>query len=271
MNSHSCVCRSRGGLIVWGLVALALGFVSPRGTALADDKQAPGEWGTISGHVVLDAAEIPAPKPITVTKDPDHCLSKGPLFSEELVVNKENKGVRWVFVWLAPLNKEDKLPIHPSLKEPKQKQVEVDQPCCQFVPHALGMRQGQSLLAKNSAPVAHNIHWVGHPLKNAGGNVIVPAGQSHTIEGLQADRFPVKLSCDIHGWMSAYVRVFDHPYFAVTDADGKFEIKLAPAGDYRLVVWSDNGWGPGGRDGTPIKVKPNGTTDPGEIKLKPPE
>ena len=40
----------------------------------------------------------------------------------------------------------------------------------------------------------------------------------------------MQLACNIHGWMKAYVRVFDHPYYAVTDEDGKFEIKLARVG-----------------------------------------
>jgi hypothetical protein len=227
-----------------------------------------GDWGTVKGRVVYKGP-APAPKEINVTKDQDHCLLKGPLFSEELVVNPKNNGVRWAFVWLIPEQKGAKIPIHPNLLAIKDKQVSIDQPCCQFVPHALGMREGQELVAKNSAPLNHNVHWTGHPLKNPGGNVIVPSKKSFTIEGLKADRFPVKINCDIHGWMSAWVRVFDHPYFAVTDKDGNFEIKLAPAGQFRLMMWQEEvGW-IGGRDGVPVTIQGGGVTDTGESKLIP--
>jgi hypothetical protein len=170
---------------------------------------------------------------------------------------------------LAPASAGQPLPIHPSLKEIKNKEVEIDQPCCQFIPHALGLRQGQDLLAKNSAPVAHNINWAG--FKNPGGNVLVPAGKSYTISNLVPDRTSVKLSCNIHPWMVAWVRIFDHPYFAVTDEKGKFEIKLAPAGDYRLVSWQEAiGYGPGRNQGIPITIKGGADTEK-KIELKPAE
>ena len=59
---------------------------------------------------------------------------------------------------------------------------------------------------------------------------------------LVAEGPPIQYKCTIHGWMTGYVRIFDHPYYAVTDADGKFEIKNAPAGKYRIVYWHENGF-----------------------------
>ncbi len=244
--------------------------------APADDDRNSGEWGTIKGQIVWGGNGIPVPKPLNVDKDQDHCLSKGPILSEEWVINKDNKGVRWTFVWLAPEPKSaKKLPIHPSLKEIKVKEVEIDQPCCAFVPHALGMREGQVLVAKNSAPkTAHNVHWLGNPQTNPGGNQSVPAGKSYRIEGLKADKLPLLINCDIHGWMKARVGVFDHPYFAVTDENGNFEIKLAPAGDWRLKIYHDAiGWrnGAAGRDGEKISIKAGETTDVGKLDVKPAE
>src|SRR5206468_193327 len=142
---------------------------------------------------VYAGAQVPEPVVLNVNKDQNHCLSKGPLLSEEWVINKKNKGVRWTFVWLAPSAAGEKLPIHPDLQEIKVKQVDMDQPCCMFTPHCVGLRQGQSLVSKNSSPIAHNTHWQGHPLRNAGGNVIIPAGGSHEIKDLVADRLPVKV------------------------------------------------------------------------------
>jgi hypothetical protein len=227
-------------------------------------------WGVIRGRVVYSGPEAPIAPSLNVDKDKDHCLSKGPIQSEELVVNGQNKGVRWVFVWLAPEKGAPPLPVHPLLTPLKERTVVLDQPCCRFEPHALGMRQGQILEARNSGKVAHSVHWTGHPLRNPGGNVIVPAGKSYPIENLKADdRFPVKISCDIHGWMSAWVRVFDQPYFAVTDADGRYEFRNAPAGRYRLKSWSDRGYGPGMKDGIEVTIRANQVVNLGPLEFPP--
>ena len=45
--------------------------------------------------------------------------------------------------------------------------------------------------------------------------------------------------CDVHGWMSAYVGVLDHPFFATTDKDGKFELKTLPPGTYTIEAWHE--------------------------------
>jgi hypothetical protein len=227
------------------------------------------EWGSVKGRVVFGGETVPQPKPIDVSNNlnKQHCLSKGPLFSDEWVINN-NMGVRWAFVWLAPAAGGAALPVHPSLKSIKQKEVEIDQPCCMFVPHALAIRQGQDIVAKNSSPVSHNINWTG--IKNPGGNILVPSGNSLKITKLVADRTPLKLSCNIHPWMAGWVRIFDHPYFAVTDENGQFEIKLAPAGNYRLVTWQEAvGYGPGGRQGVPVTIKGGAVTNAGKIALKP--
>src|SRR5262249_51359807 len=153
-------------------------------------------------------------KPLNVNKDESHCLAKGPILDHEWIVNKENKGVKNVFVWLAadPASPVKTLPIHPDLKAvPKEPHV-IDQPQCMFEPYASTMREGQDLIVKNSAPVAHNASYIGSRLKNPGNNPIVPAGGQVSIT-LKADRFPVRLSCNIHGWMKGLVGVYDHPYF----------------------------------------------------------
>jgi hypothetical protein len=247
-------------------------FIAGAGLALlfSPARAASEEWGTIKGQVVFGGKVIPEPKKIdaSTNQDKQHCLSKGPLFSDEWVINPQNKGVRWVFVWLAPAASGAALPVHPSLKEIKQKEVTIDQPCCMFVPHALAIRQGQDILAKNSSPVSHNINWTG--FKNPGNNILLPSGSSLKITKLVPDRVPLKLSCNIHSWMSGWVRIFDHPYFAVTDDNGMFEIKLAPAGNYRLVTWQEAvGYGPGLRQGVPIAIKGGAETNAGKIELKP--
>ena len=263
---------------VFGLAA-GLVLVVPAGRSAADEQK----WGTVKGQVVL-AGDIPAPKMVDVNKDQEHCLSRGPIFSEEWVVNPQNKGVRWAYVWLQPVPDpanpaaKKEMPINPALKAVPDKPVVLDQPCCKFEPHALTLREGQVLIAKNSAPIAHNVNWTGGK-DNPGNNVIVPPGGQVEIKDLKASRFPVSISCNIHPWMHAWARVFDHPYFAVTDANGNFEIKDAPAGEYNLVVWQE---AVGYRDlktietdgkkvrvyGTKIDIKPGAVTDVGALDIK---
>ena len=74
-------------------------------------------WGTVKGRIVYDGATAPAPQQINVDKDQQHCLAKGKLFREDLVVNKKNMGVRWVFVWLAPQKGDPPLKVHPALQQ----------------------------------------------------------------------------------------------------------------------------------------------------------
>jgi hypothetical protein len=88
----------------------------------------------------------------------------------------------------------------------------------------------------------------------------------------KTNRFPHTLCCNIHPWMNARVGVFDHPYFAVTDERGAFEIRLAPKGAWRLKVWHEKvGWrgGAEGKDGQKIEVRDQRVTDLGDLDLKP--
>jgi hypothetical protein len=72
--------------------------------------------------------------------------------------------------------------------------------------------------------------------------------------------------------MAGYVRIFDHPYYAITDENGNFEIKNAPAGKFRIVFWHENGvrGGAKGRFGEPIEIKgPTLEMKPTEFDVSP--
>jgi hypothetical protein len=230
---------------------------------------AEGEWGTVKGQITI-AGKAPEPAKLDVNKDQDHCLEKGPIVSEEFVVGKDG-GVKNVFVWLIDANDpKAKLPIHPDLKDLKVKAVEMDQPCCKFVPHCVALREGQVLIGKNSSPISHNMNWQGGT-DNPGDNKIVPAKGQIEIKDLVASPRPIAVACNIHPWMKAWVRVFDHPYFAVTDEAGRFELKNAPAGKYNVVIWHEGvGWVNGGKTGQTIEIPAGGTVEVKE-QVKPAE
>jgi hypothetical protein len=252
----------RNGPALVGAAAL-LSVVS-----LSPGARAAEGWGTITGRIVWDGA-VPERAKIDI-KGKTECLAKGDVLDEELLVNPKNKGVQYVVVWLVdPTDPKKALAINPKLKAAKLPPAEIDQPCCQFVPRVLGLRQGQELIIKNSATFAHNVHAIGGPDFNR----IVPAGGQMKVEAeeLTAKSRPCMIQCDIHGWMKAWVRVFPHPYFAVTDADGKFAIKDAPAGNWQLVVWHEKGYSNGDRKGVPITVEAGKSTEGAPITYIPPK
>ncbi|MFO0965634.1 MAG: hypothetical protein U0793_08635 [Gemmataceae bacterium] len=234
------------------------------------------EWGTIKGRIIWGGETIPEREDLTplVMKNPDaaFCLKDGKLLDEKWVIDKKTKGIQWTFVWLAPApDDKEPLPIHPKLKAIANKKVEIDQPVCMYLPHAIGLREGQELVVKNNAKVAHNVLYVG---PDGAGNPLVLPGKELVIDNLKASKAPTSLSCSIHTWMKAWVRVFDHPYYAVTGPDGSFEIKNAPAGKYRLVVWHGTGgfrFGAAGRAGQPITIDADKTTDLKDLKFPPPK
>jgi hypothetical protein len=166
-----------------------------------------------------------------------------------------------VVVWLRPDDTDPKAKfkpdqIHPADANRKPAEVVIDQPCCMFIERISVARPGDTLIVKNSAPVPHNFFW--SSANNGEFNVTIPKmDQWKMPQPLVSETTPIQYKCTIHGWMTGYVRIFDHPYYAVTDEDGKFEIKNAPAGKFRLVVWHENGFkgGASGRFGEPIVIK----------------
>jgi hypothetical protein len=239
---------------------------------------------TVKGRVVWDAAKNgPAPARVAIkpTKDEEVCAKDKDFKTEDWVINPKTNGIKYVVVWLAPEPKPggaklrdlppfDKKDIPAAAAKPAKADVEIDQPCCRFIPHVLAAQEGQGMIIKNSAPVPHNAKWTSR--ENGEINPLIPSGGQYKLpQPLKAERFPINVECSIHPWMKAYVWVFNHPYFAVTDDDGNFEIKNVPVlnGKLRMVMWQDNGFSGGrvGRMGEPITVKA-GNTDLGEIKFK---
>ncbi len=215
---------------------------------------ASAQWASIKGQIIIENA--PDAKDINVTADKEHCLSKGTLKSEELIVSAKSKGVKNVWVYLKPEDGEtfDAKQINPALAAAKPKQHVIDQPCCAFIPRITVARAGDTLLVKNSSPVPHNIKYSADNLEF---NQTLAAGGSYKPEkALEAQKTPVTIQCNVHPWMGGRVVIFDHPYFAITDADGKFEIKDAPVGKFRIFYRHELGYhkGKDGAKGFPIAI-----------------
>ena len=112
--------------------------------------------------------------------------------------------------------------------------LEINQESCEFLPSIVAAQIDQKILIKNSDPVLHNVHV----LPAEPGNHEINLAQAPKTKPLSLS-FPkpeqfLKVKCDVHPWMFAWVTVFDHPFFAVTDKDGSFKITGIPPGKYKL-------------------------------------
>jgi plastocyanin len=118
------------------------------------------------------------------------------------------------------------------------KPVVVDQKNCLYYPQIFAAQTGQKILIKNSDPEIHNISSVRENAVAANGTINktqMPGAPDVEISFPAAENF-MRLRCDVHQWMFAWVTVVDHPYFALTDKSGKFTIKDVPAGKYKIVA-----------------------------------
>jgi plastocyanin len=182
--------------------------------------------GTIRGKVKFVGA---APKRAEIANQPCHDGAASPLLDETVVVNEKSGTLANVFVYLADA---------PASEGSKAEAAMLDQKDCRYVPHVVGVQVGQSLRVKSSDPkTLHNVHY--NPSDNRPGNFgLTDAGAEKTVVFEKAEFIRVK--CDVHPWMTAYVGVFDSPFFATSrEETGAFEIARVPAGTYQLAAWHE--------------------------------
>jgi hypothetical protein len=199
------------------------------------------EGGTIKGAVVYTAA-VPTKK--VIPKDPEVC---GKPFTEpQIVVDANNKGVKDAIVYLEGVAKAKPMP-KPA------KPATIDNKECKFVPESQVVAPGPIEIV-NSDPVLHNTH--GFYGKRTAFNVALPNQGQRITKELPRPGI-VRVECDEHGHMHATIYVADHPYHAVTGADGAFTIKDVPPGNYTLVVYQRHT----GPIQTSVTVKPKETAE----------
>ena len=214
---------------------------------------------TLRGRVQWpDGKPLPKLVPIPITLDRDFF---GPaVLPTNLLIDPDTRGVRNVVVWLRPDSDNRLLTfplnrIAPGVVKPAPKNHTLGVKEGHFEPRVLAAHAGDRLHFSNNTPIAMNFNY-SSDVESL--NVLVKprAGFSPT-KPLEVQRIPIMFVCNIHPWMQGRVRVFDHPYFATTDKDGKFEIKDAPVGKWRIVYWHEDGFykGKEGILGFPVEIK----------------
>ncbi|NQV23288.1 MAG: hypothetical protein HQ518_02880 [Rhodopirellula sp.] len=193
-----------------------------------------GEPGSLTGKVLFDGAR-PSLAPLVgkgASKvDSSVCAAAEAIPDESLVVGDKG-GIANVFVYLT------KTPKGMNFEAPES-QPFLDQQACLFRPHTLVFWSGVEFELKNSDKVAHNID--AKPASNGGFNENMPPGASVRKTFRNTEALPFQSTCAIHPWMRFWTLVVDHPFVAVTDENGNFEIPNLPAGKHKFRVFQERG------------------------------
>ena len=184
--------------------------------------------GTIKGHVRVNG-KVPGNPIIRMGMDPMCAkLNAGKRPVQEVVAATADGSLANVFVSL-----EGSFPATPVPAEP----ATIDQRACVYVPRVVGARVGQTLQVRNSDELLHNVHGV-----SAHGNSFnigqPKAGIAHQLP-LTGAEIMLPITCDVHRWMTAFVGVVSHPYFATTGVGGTYAIDTVPAGTYTIRAWHE--------------------------------
>jgi len=231
-------------------------------------------YGTLSGQIFVEG-KVPAPAKAQVNKDQAVCLAdNNVIFDQSLLVGPSNE-LQGAFVMLL-LKPREEIAVHPDLKAAPTDEVVLDNNKCIFVPAALAVRTGQTIKLKNSDAAGHNCNVASF---NNAINVNLPPNSDTDVKFEKSDKVPAVVKCDIHPWMVAYMLIREDPYFAVTDAEGKFSIEKIPAGKWTFQFWhsrcgymkdlQQEGKGIAGKRGeVEFEIKDGETLDLGKLMIE---
>jgi plastocyanin len=193
------------------LIWLSLMAFVALGTPAASDEKP----GSIAG-VVRYTGTVPPPEKI-LTND-------GTLLHNDLVVDPKTRGLRYVVAVL------ENAPAQPKVT--KAKPVLVDQREMVFVPRVVAVQHGQAVSFDNSDTCNHSV-MASSTVEANQFNLFVQQGKPYE-HVFEPQRRPVQIGCSLHAWMRAWVYVLPHPWFAVSDEHGRFQVKDIPPGKYTL-------------------------------------
>lgn len=210
---------------VLAICLLILGFYNTKNAVAAYEEGEVSNGGTITGTVKF-ADNIPKAKMLTVDKDQKTC-GHDPIPSEALILSSDAT-IKNAVVSISNISK--------GKKFKKSEGQSIDQKGCVFIPHVSIVPPGSTINLLNSDDVMHNLHsW---SMKNTAFNEGVSGGGklSKTFEYPET----IKITCDVHKWMSAWLIVQENPYYALTDENGNFQIEDVPPGTYTLEAWQES-------------------------------
>ncbi len=200
--------------------------------------------GQISGRVFLEGTGSLASRKLSVTKDVDVC-GRTDKFALDLLLGPENGiGNAVVYLESAPDGHNE---------TPSTSERQLDQNECVYDPHVLLVPAGATLNIKNSDGILHNIHT--YSLLNPAFNTAQPKFKKFISKTFTTPEI-IKVTCDVHDWMTAWIVVHDHPHYAVTNPNGAFQLSGVPPGNHTVRIWHESL----GEQARSITVAPSQTT-----------
>jgi len=182
--------------------------------------------GAIQGTVKLTGTP-PRTQPYAVTDATQRAACTGSVQNDELVVGAGGALANAV-VWIEGIT-------HGA--PTKRASLTIDQHGCRYIPRVQAAAAGSQVTVISSDATLHNVH--ARQGTRTVFNLAMPAKGMRVSRPLSRPGL-VEVKCDAgHTWMHAWVHVFDHPYFAVTGADGHFSIPNVPPGHYTVKVWHE--------------------------------
>ena len=183
----------------------------------------------VKGSIVFKG-EAPEPKAITMSADPVcQKIHSEPVYSELVTVN-DNGTLKDVFIYVKAGLEGKSYPVPSG-------EVVFDQRGCKYTPHVVGMQAKQTLKILNSDDTLHNVHAL--PANNDQFNYAMPKFMKQKTATFANPEVMVRVKCEVHPWMGAWIGVLSHPFFSVSDEGGTFSIEGLPAGDYTIEAWHE--------------------------------
>lgn len=187
-----------------------------------------GQEATLSGTITF-TGKPPKPLLIDMSADP-FCVASNPKPETEwLVVNNEKLANVLIYVSGSALDN--------YTFEIPTSTVELERKSCRYEPRVLGLQVGQRLSINNRDATQHNTHPT--PRTNVEWNQTQPPGAPPIVKAFQRPEVLIPFKDNQHPWEKAYLSVFSHPFFAVSDGLGNFSIEGLPPGSYKITAWHE--------------------------------